>query len=81
MCWADGHHQLDLVVQVLCQAGVGHLAGLAAFDHDQAVSGLQKEEGRLAAGETHLFGVFFVIAADAINAVHWKAFSMAQDGH
>src|SRR5256885_17006467 len=41
----------------------------------------EEEEGRLAAGEAHLLGVLFVVAAHAVDAVHGKTLGAAQDGY
>src|SRR4029079_17959455 len=78
---ADGHHQLDLVVQVAREAGIGHGAGLAGVHHHGGVGGLDEEEGRLAAGEAHLLGVFLVVAAHAVDAVDGEALGLADDGN
>jgi hypothetical protein len=76
---ADGHHQFDLVVQVLRQAGIGHGAGLAGVDDHQRVGRLQEKEGGLAPGEAHLLGVLFIVAPDAVDAVHRKTGTAAKD--
>ena len=79
--FANGHDQLDFVVQVVGEAGVGHRAGLARFNSHDAIRGLEEKKRRLAAGKTHFLGVFFVIAADAINTVNGKARRSAVDGY
>ncbi len=77
---ADGHHELDLVVQVLRERRVVEGAGLALGHDDDVVGGLQEEERRLATGEAHLLGVLGVVAADAIDAAHREG-PAAHDGH
>ena len=79
--FANGHHQFDFVVQVLREARVRHGTGLARFDHHQTVVRFEEEERRLAPCKAHLLGVFFIIAAHTINAVHWKTFGLAQHRH
>ncbi len=77
----NGHHQLDFMVQVVREAGVGQGANLTRVHHHQRVSRLHEKEGRLAAGVAHFFGVFFIVAADAVNAMHRKLGSTAHHGH
>ena len=69
---ANGHHQLDFVVQVLGLRRVGHGAGGAVGHVDDGVCRFHEEERRLAAGEAHLLGVFGVVAADTVDAAHGK---------
>ena len=77
---ANRHHQLDLMVEILRQAGVRHVAGLAVFNHDQGIGGFEEKERWLAARETHFLGVFFVVATYAVNAVDGKALCQSDDG-
>ena len=67
------------MVQVFSQAGVGDGARLASFDGDDGIGRLEEEERWLPAGKTHFLGVFFVVAAHAINAVHGEAGLKAVD--
>src|SRR5205085_5708201 len=78
---ADAGHELDLVVQVLREAGIADGARLPLRDNHRRISGLEEEEGRFAAGEAHLLGVLHVIAADAVDAAHGEALGAADDGH
>ena len=79
--FADGHDQFNLVVQIAGLAGVGAVGGFTGFGHQHGIGWLQKEEGRFAACESHFFGVFFVIAAHAVDPVNGEAFGAAQNGH
>ena len=72
--------ELDLVMQVRGQARVVDQAGLAFGHRHHGVGRFHEEERRLAAGEAHLPGVLLVVAADAVDAVHRKAFGAATDG-
>ena len=67
---ADGHDQFDLMVQVLGQARVGHLAGLAIGHRQRAIGRLEEEERRFAASVAHLHRVFDIVAPDAVDAVY-----------
>jgi hypothetical protein len=64
------------MVEVLSQARVGHLTRFVFVHHDQCISWFQKEKWGFTACETHLFGMLFVIATDAVNASDWKTFSL-----
>ena len=78
---ANGHDEFDLMVEVSGQAGVGQGARLARVDHHDGVSRFEKEERRLTAGESHLLGMLFIIAAHAVNTVHGKPCVGALDGN
>jgi hypothetical protein len=54
-------------------------AGLAGVDDHQCVGRLQEEEGGLAPGEAHLLGVLFIVAPDAVDAVHRETGAAAKD--
>ena len=73
---SNGHHQFNFMVQVLSQAGVGHLTRLAFIDHHQRICWFQKEKRWFTARKSHFFGVLFVVAADAINTSDWKSLSL-----
>jgi len=40
----DGDDQLNLIVQILCESRVGHLADLSILDGQQSVCWLQEKE-------------------------------------
>jgi hypothetical protein len=75
---ADGDDQLDLVVQILGQRGIGHLVVLPASSHGR-VRRLHEEERRLAAGKAHFLGVILIVAAHAVDAVNGKALATAHN--
>ena len=75
---ADGHHQLDFMVQVPGQAGVGNGGGFSGWNHHHRVGRLEEEKWWLAAGESHLLGVLLVVAPDTVDAVHRKPLGAAQ---
>ena len=80
---ANGHDQLDFMVKVFGQAGVGDRPRLAGFHNDHTVCGFEEKERRLTPGETHFLGMFFVVTAHAVHAVDRKAGGGAVDrnGH
>ena len=79
--FADSDHQFDFVVEVFSQAGVGHVDGLPAGRKNQGVRWLQKKEGWFTSSKAHFFGMLFVIAAHAVNAVHRKLFCFSNNGN
>lgn len=71
--------RLDLVMQVLGQRGIGHLAGAAGFQRHGRVRRLHEEERWLAACEAHFLGVILIVAAHAVDAVNGKALATAHN--
>jgi hypothetical protein len=77
----DCHHTLDLVVQVIGQAGVGYRRRALAVGDHQGIGRFQEKERWLAPGETHLARMRRVVAADTIDAVHRKTLRPADHRH
>ena len=77
--FANRHHQLNFVVEILGLAGVGDGAGFTVFDKHQGVGGFQEEKRWFTSSEAHFFGVFFVVAPHAVNAVHREGVCLAHD--
>jgi hypothetical protein len=69
------------MVEVFGQTGVGHVDGLPAWRKHQSVCWLEKEERWLTSRKAHFFGMFFVITAYAINAVHGELFCFSDNGN
>src|SRR5690606_7310573 len=78
---AQCDHELDLVVKVGCAWRVRHFAGFALGNVQDGIGRLREKERILAAGETHLLGMFGVIAAHAINATYRETGVSAGDRH
>jgi hypothetical protein len=70
--FADGHDQLQLVVQALADRRVVHLADRAFGHRQHRIGRLHEEERRLAPAVAHLDRVFDVVAAHAVDAMHRK---------
>ena len=72
----DGDDQLDLVVGLLGQRGIGKLTTVL----EDRIGRLLKEKRRLAlVGAGGLSDVVQIVAADAIDAAHRKPFLVADD--
>ena len=69
----QGHHQLHLVMEIVCQQGIRPGNSLIRRTFKEGVGRLDEEEGRLAAGVTHLLGMVGVISAHAVHPAHRKA--------
>ncbi|AEM42588.1 hypothetical protein KVU_PA0169 (plasmid) [Ketogulonicigenium vulgare WSH-001] len=75
---ADGQHQLDLVVVIPGFGGIGD--GRATVHH--TIGRLLKEQRRVTiSGAAHFLDMRDIVAADAVNPAHWKAFAVADDGN
>ena len=70
---ANGHDQLNFVVQIGGQRGVGHQCRGTRRGMQHGIGRLLKEKGRLTAACAHFPRMFFVVAAHAVDAVYGKA--------
>jgi len=68
------------MVKIARHAGVGDLPCLAFGHHHQGVGGFQKEKRRFTAGVSHFFGVLFIVASHAINAMDRKLLRLTDHG-
>jgi hypothetical protein len=75
------YHQFDFMVQIGRERGVGHVHSPACISGQHGTCGFHEKEGGLTPGVAHFFGVVFVVAAYAVNAVYRKPCSLAGDGH
>ena len=69
------------MVQIAGERGVGHDGRATWFCRQYGICGLHEKEGGFSAGKAHFFGMFCVIAAHAVDAVHRKAFGLAHHGY
>ena len=80
---ANRHHQLNFIVEVAGQGGVGdrHRGVCRHRHHRLRIIGFAKKEGRFAVGvKTHFSGVGRVVSANAIHTSNRKRFRLAGDG-
>lgn len=77
--FADSDHQLNFVVQISAQAGVGQGAHFTVVDSQHGIGRLHKEKRWFTASKAHLFGVLGIVATDAVNAVDWKTLHQSND--
>ncbi len=79
--FANRYHQLDFVVQIAGQRGVGHADSATVFCGQYGICGLHEEKRCFAPRKAHIFGVLRVVAAYAVDAVYGKTVSAANDRH
>lgn len=77
--FANGYYQLNFMVQISGQAGVGQGTDIAIVHSKYRIGRFHKEKWRLAAGKAHFFGVLSVVATNAINTVNRKTVCRSDD--